>query len=330
MKRRHLIPLMTLAGMIITFFSLRTPDTDPVQMLDKYGGPQATFAGGPGSMKIHFRDQGNPNGQPIILIHGLTSSLHTWEPLVQRLGGEFRIITYDQPGHGLTGEAPDNDYSPSGLMRALDAVADASGIEHFILGGNSMGGRVAWHYALVHPERVDALVLIDAAGAPLREGEESPPTNIGFRLAGNPAGRFLLRQFLPRGQFAKSLRGLVVDDTIIDEALIDRYWELMRLPTNRHALPYVLAADHEPEMAAHLSEIRAPTLIIWGAQDKVVYPSAAETFNERIPNSEVRMYDGVGHIPMEEAPDRTADDIRRFVEGLSLEAGKAAALEAAH
>lgn len=317
MKKRFVIPLLILAGLVITFYSLRTPDTDPIAMLAKYGGPQAKFAEGPGGMKIHFRDQGNPDGLPIILLHGTSASLHTWEPLVKRLGGEFRIITYDQPAHGLTGAAPDNDYSASGMMRALDAVAKAANVDHFILGGNSMGGWVAWRYALAHPGRVDALILIDAAGAPLRAGEEPPPLNIGFRLARSAPGRFLLRNFLPRSLIEKSIRQTVANQSIVSDEMIDRYWELLRLPANRDAAPYFFTADREPEMAEHLSEITAPTLIIWGGEDKLIYPSAAETFHERIANSEAHVYDGVGHLPMEEAPDKTADDIRRFIEAHS-------------
>lgn len=315
--------LITLLGLIVAlgaaFFFLSTPDTDPAEMLAKYGGPQAKFADGPGGVRIHYRDQGNPEGTPIILLHGTSASLQTWEPLVDRLGGEFRIITYDQPAHGLTGAAPDNDYSAPGMMRALDAVADAAGVDHFILGGNSMGGWVSWRYTLAHPERVDGLILLDAAGAPLREGEEPPPLNIGFRLARSAAGRFFLRHFLPRSLVEKSIRETVANEAIVNDAMIDRYWELLRLPGNRSAAPALFTANREPEMAEHLSEITAPTLIIWGAEDKLIYASAAETFHERIANSEAHVYDGVGHLPMEEAPDKTANDIRRFLESLAPE-----------
>lgn len=317
MKKRFLIPLILLIGLAVTFFSLKTPDTDPLEMLAKYGGPQSRFAAGPNGMKIHFRDQGNPDGTPIILVHGTSASLHAWEPLVERLGGEFRIITYDQPGHGLTGEEPGDDYSAAGMMRALGAVAEAAGLEHFVLGGNSMGGWVSWRYTLAHPDRVDALILIDAAGAPLREGEEAPPLNLGFRLARSAPGRFLLRHFMPRDLIETSIRQTVVDQSLVTDAYIDRYWELLRLPANRRAAPFLFTADREPEIAGRLPEITAPTLIIWGADDRLIYASAAQTFNERITHSSVSIYDNVGHLPMEEAPDRTADDIRRFVEGLA-------------
>jgi len=317
MKKRFLIPLILVAALIGAFFLLRTPDTDPDAMLAKYGGEDAKFTVTPDGLRIHYRDEGNPDGTPIILIHGTSSSLQAFEPIAGQLGGEFRIITYDQPGHGLSSQSPDDDYSAQGMMKAVDAVAQATGVEHFVLGGNSMGGWVSWRYALAHPSRVDALILLDAAGAPLREGEEPPPLNIGFKLARTSWGRFLLRNFMPRSLIEKSIRQTVANEAIVDDAYIDRYWELLRLPSNRDAAPHLFVTDREPQFADRLSEIAAPTLIIWGADDQLIYASAAETFAERISNTETYIYENVGHLPMEEAPERTANDIRRFLEGLS-------------
>src|SRR3546814_18954829 len=92
-------------------------------MIAKYGGPNATFAAGPAGQRIHYRDQGRADGPPIILIHGANASLHKWEPLVKRLGADYRIITLALPGHGLTGPTPDPDYSAQGLMPAVDRHA---------------------------------------------------------------------------------------------------------------------------------------------------------------------------------------------------------------
>lgn len=310
--------LAVLAALALAFFLLRTPDTDPEAMTAKYGGPPSKFVENAEGLRVHYRDQGNPDGAPIILLHGSSASLHTWEPLVKRLGGDYRIITYDQPGHGLTGEHPRDDYSFAGMADALDLVTEELGLESFVLGGNSMGGWVSWRYALKAPEKVEGLILIDAGGAPLREGEEAPPLNIGFRLARNPVGRFFLKHFTPRGLIEKSIRETVSVQSIVTDAYVDQYWELLRYPGNRRASAFRFAADREPSMADHLSQIETPTLIIWGAEDNLVYPSAADTFREKMPNVvNVVVYEGVGHLPMEEAPQRTAGDIRRFMESLA-------------
>lgn len=315
MKKLFLF-ILPVAALIGVLYLLRTPDTDPTAMIAKYANGESKFMGGANGLLVHYRDQGNPDGAPIVLLHGNSASLHTWEPLVRELGDRYRIITYDQPGHGLTGPNANGDYSFAGMAEALDLVTNELGLDHFVLGGNSMGGWIAWRYALAHPEKVDALILIDAAGAPLREGEEAPPLNLGFRLIQNPAGRFLLQHFTPRGLIKKSLLETVSKKSIVTEDMVDRYWELLRYPGNRRAAAERALADREPEMFDQIGAIAAPTLILWGAEDQLIYPTAAQTFDEHMPNAEVVVYDGVGHIPMEEAPDRTAQDIDAFLSAL--------------
>ncbi len=313
------IPLVALAALA---WLLRTPDTGAAAMTAKYTSGASHFADNGAGLKVHYRDEGDPDGPAIVLLHGNSASLHTWAPLTERLGGKYRIITYSQPGHGLTGPQPRDDYSFAGMAEALDLVTEELGLDSFVLGGNSMGGWVAWRYALLHPEKVDALILLDAAGMPLREGEEEPPLNLAFKLQESAAGRWLLQQFTPRALVKKSLLQSVSVTEIVSEEMVDRYWELVRYPGNRRATSFRAMADREPEMADRVSDITAPTLIIWGAEDALIYPSAAQTFHERLPHSRVKIYEGVGHIPMEEAPDRTARDIDSFLNGVfaSMEA----------
>ena len=312
-RKRVLIPLAVLVAIIAIFLALRTSDTDRDAMIAKYGGPNAAFAAGPAGQRVHYRDQGKRDGPPIILLHGSNSSLHTWEPLVERLSKDYRIVTLDLPGHGLTGGTPDKDYSASGMAAAIDVVAAKLGLEHFILGGNSMGGWVAWRYALAHPGRVDALLLIDASGMPLRKGEKAPESNVGFRILKYPAGRWLATQITPRALVEQSLRGSVAKKGIVDDAMIDRYWELLRFPGNREATVLRARLDREPAMAARIGEIKAPTLILFGDKDRLINPSAAQSFHERIAGSEVVLLKNIGHLPMEEDPDATAAAIADFL-----------------
>ena len=312
-RKRVLIPLGVILAIVVGFLLLLTPDTDRDEMIAKYGGPNAAFVAGPAGQRIHYRDQGNRGGPAIILVHGANASLHTWEPLVKRLGASYRIVTLDLPGHGLTGATPDTDYSAEGMMDAVDVVAAKLGLDHFILGGNSMGGWVSWRYALAQPTRVDALLLIDAAGMPLRPGEKRPESNVGFRVLEYPFGRWLATRVTPRMLVEQSLRGSVEKQAIVDDAMIDRYWELLRFPGNREATVLRARMNREPAMAARVGEIKAPTLILFGDKDRIINPTAAQTFNERIAGSEVVMLPGIGHLPMEEAPDATATAIADFL-----------------
>jgi len=312
-RKRVLIPLALLVTIVVGFLLLLTPDTDRDAMIAKYSGPAGAFVAGPAGQRIHYRDQGKRGDRAIILIHGANASLHTWEPLVKRLGETYRVVTLDLPGHGLTGAIPDTDYSAQGMMDAVDVVAAKLGLDHFILGGNSMGGWVAWRYALAQPARVDALLLINAAGMPLRPGEKRPESNVGFRVLEYPFGRWLATRVTPRMLVEQSLRGSVEKQEIVDDAMIDRYWELLRFPGNRAATVLRARMDREPAMAARVGEIKAPTLILFGDKDRLINPSAAKTFNERIAGSEIVILPGIGHLPMEEAPDATANAIADFL-----------------
>lgn len=312
-RKRVLVPLGLLLAVLVTFLALRTPDTDRDAMIAKYGGSDPAFAAGPAGQRVHYRDQGRRDGPVLVLLHGSNSSLQTWGPLVERLGGDYRIVTLDLPGHGLTGGTPDKDYSASGMIAAVDVVAAKLNLDDYILGGNSMGGWVAWRYTLAHPDRVKALLLLDASGTPPRGGEKRAPSNIGFRILQYPAGRWLAGQITPRALIEQSLRGSVEKQEIVDEALIDRYWELLRFPGNREATSLRATLDREPAMANRLAEIKAPTLILFGAEDRLVNPSAAQSFQELIDGSEVVLFDGIGHLPMEEAPDATAKAIADFL-----------------
>ena len=155
-----------------------------------------------------------------------------------------------------------------------------------------MGGWVAWRYALAS-ERVDALLLLDAAGMPLRRGEKAPDSNVGFRILKYPFGRWLATQITPRALVERSLRGSVENQAIVNDAMVDRYWELLRFPGNREATVLRARRDREPAMAARVREITAPTLILFGTGDRLINASAAKTFHERIAGSVVLSTSGI-------------------------------------
>lgn len=304
-------------GAIIALFVMTaavfgyTPDTDPTAMRAKYGGPPSRFVDVGGGLVMHVRDQGKRDGPVLVLLHGSNASLHTWEPWVGRLGGKYRIITLDQIGHGLTGPNPTDKYDSAAFTETLDALVTKLGLTRFALAGNSMGGGVAWHYALAHPEKVEKLILVDAAG-PLQDPDRKLP--IGFRLLRTPGINRTVEWFSPRAVFATSLHQTVANQAIVTEAMIDRYWELNRYPGNRRATRIrSQTADRNAPESANLRNIKAPTLILWGARDTLIPVSGAGWFAARIPGARSIVYPGIGHIPMEEAADRSARDVDAFL-----------------
>lgn len=319
MRKIALLLGFVTAAIVITFFVFRTPDSDAAAMRAKYGGPDLTFAKTKDGMSVHYRDQGCRDCPAIILVHGSNASLQTFELLIEILSDRYRLISYDQPGHGLTGPHPRDDYSAQGMFDAVSAVIDATGVEQFAIAGNSMGGWVAWRYALANPEQLSALILMNSSGAPPPPDAEKPRLYLGARIMRNSAGRFLAQHITPRSVFERSLLDNVADDSAVTAELVDRYWELLRYPGNRRAAGLRVVADREPHYGRRLGEISLPTLILWGEQDQVTLPRDAKTFAEMIPNAQLQIFENVGHLTMEEAPQLTATAINTFLENTSDE-----------
>ncbi len=295
------------------FFYLKTPDSDPETVRKKYTNQYSKFADNGKGLKVHYRDQGNPDGPPLMLIHGSSASLHTFEPMVTHLKDKYRIISLTLPGHGLTGPHPKDDYSSSGYHEAIDLVSKELNLTNFAITGNSLGGWLSWRYTLKNPDKINALILLNAAGMPLRKGETRPPSNLAFKLARYSAGRFLLQNITPRSLVEKSLLQTVTVKESVTEEVIERYYNLVRLPGNRSAASLRRQARIETGYADKFGTIKAPTLIIWGKDDQLIYASAAQSFKDRKPDARVIIYENVGHIPMEEVPARTAKDIDTFL-----------------
>lgn len=301
------------AFLAVAVIFLRTPDSDCAAMHAKYGGSLVRFGETADGMSVHYRDQGCRDCPVIILVHGSNASMQAYEPLVEILQERYRLISYDQPGHGLTGPHPRDDYSAQGMFEALEAVIDATGVERFAIAGNSMGGWLAWRYGLAKPAKITGLVLMNASGAPKAPGAEEPRLYLGARIMRYSIGRFLARHFTPRSVVKQSLLDNVVDNAIVTASMVDRYWELLRYPGNRRASGLRAIVDREPHFGRRLSEVALPTLILWGAQDAVTPPYDALTFDEMMPNSRLAIFDDVGHLTMEEAPARTAMLIDEFL-----------------
>jgi len=290
----------------------------------KYANAQSRFLDIASGARIHYRDEGNKSGNPLVLVHGSNASLHTWEPWVKRLGDEFRVITLDLPGHGLTGRVPGDDYSPAAFVGAINAVVDHLDVAEFTLGGNSMGGGATWEYALVYPEKVNAMILIDSAGPPQwwRERDQSVEEDdsgrpIAFTLLAKPWFRAIARYMDPYRLTAQGVRVAYNNAPMVDQALIDRYYELsIREGTRDATMARFASYSFDNEETIDLSVLQQPTLIMWGVEDGLIPVSVADKFEVTLPNTQKVIYEGVGHIPMEEYPDVSAADVRSFLKAL--------------
>jgi pimeloyl-ACP methyl ester carboxylesterase len=303
-----LILVVAIGGALIYF---HTPDTDPAAMRAKYGAPPSQFVALAGGQTVHLRDTGPRDAPVLMLIHGSNASLQTWEPWADRLGQRYRIVRFDLPGHGLTGPSPAHQYSSAAFADIVEQVRAKLGIDKMVLAGNSMGGGVAWHYALMYPEHLSGLILVDAAGQP-DPGDRNPP--LAFRIARLPVLRNLAAMITPRNLLEDTLKQAFYDQRLVTPAMIDRYWELLRYPGNREATIERFSLPSEPGSPARLHVIKTPTLILWGANDNLIPVVSAHWFADNIPGSQLIIYPKTGHAPMEERADQSAADVYRFVE----------------
>ena len=307
MSKLRTIGLALLAVVVAGGAALYRPDLPVESLKPKYAPPPSRFVRVEG-MDVHYRDEG-PRGAPtVVLLHGMGASLHTWDGWTRALEDSLRVVRLDLPGYGLTGPFPQGDYSNAAYVRFLDAFLTAVDVPRASLAGNSMGGEIAWRYTVAHPPRVEKLILVDAAGYPYGEIPGF------FKLLGTPGLAPLLTKLSPRWMYANNLTQVYADDAKVTDALVDRYYDLTRREGNRGAfLKRSLIQDTTP--FAEIRAIRAPTLVQWGAEDLWIPKAVADTFRVYIPGARVVMYDSVGHLPMEEIPERSAADARRFLLG---------------
>jgi pimeloyl-ACP methyl ester carboxylesterase len=312
--------LLALIGVLmVAFLFFRTPDTDAAEMRAKYGGPPSQFVAIGDGVTVHLRDEGPKDAPAIVLLHGSNADLHTWEPWVQALKGQYRVIRFDQVGHGLTGPDPKQDYSRDNYVADILEVADKLGLKQFVLGGNSMGGKHALAFAVKHPQRLTGLVLVDGSGGPMLkldkkdDAASSSSGNIGFTIARMPGVNLLVEQVTPRRLIAQSLEQSVSVKSVASEAAVDRYWELLRYPGNRRATLKRFGYPYDPLTEAEIAAVTTPTLILWGEEDRLIPVEAGQWLAKTMPNNALVIYPKIGHLPHEEAVEATLGDLQPWL-----------------
>jgi len=263
-----------------------------------------------GGLKVHYRDEGPRDDLlPIVLLHGTSASLHTWEGWSAVLRNTRRVVSFDMPGFGLTGPNASGDYSDAMYVRFVLAMLDALKLQRVVLGGNSLGGAIAWETAVAAPDRVLQLILVDAAGYAF----VPKVVPLGFRIAMSPALSALTDRVLPRSAVEDSVRSVYGHPERITPELVDRYAAITRREGNRRALGQRMAQIDRGENAASVATLKLPTLILWGGQDRLIPPENAARFGRDIKGSTVVMFDDLGHVPQEEDPQRTVAAVQRFL-----------------
>ena len=285
-------------------------DQSPEEVYKKYAlaSSQQIAIGG---VQLHYSDEGNRlDSTPLLLIHGTSSSLRTWDGVTAQLKNQYRIIRFDLPGFGLTGPNPNHDYSTRYYNEVIDSLLKALQISRVIIVGNSLGGAIATQYAIYQPGKVRGLVLVDAAGLPPAKKTTGA---IGFKLAQMPVINQLLTKITPRVLVKKSLEDAYGDVGKVTDSLTTQYFDMLTREGNRKALVDRMRQGWQLTDGNFLTKVEAPTLIVWGSKDRLIPVENAALFEQKIKNSQVHIWDNLGHVPMEEDPIEFSDILKKWL-----------------
>ena len=279
----------------------------------KYGQAPSKFISILNGVNLHFRDEGDTNSPVVILVHGHTEDLHTWNNMAKKLVEKFRVIRFDLRRHGLTGPAPDNEYRLESYVSDLSMLIQHLGVDNFVLVGHSMGGRISLKYAIENPESVNGLVLISASGAPPKEKTAKP---MALRLMKNSLGRALIRRMWSRKMAKSSLEDMVFDSSVITDEEIDRMWDFSRYPGSMDAMFKEFSEIWNDFESTEINEFSKSTLLIWGEEDTICPMAMGEWYDSELPDSSLIRLQNIGHNPQLECPDKCLDEITSWMNSL--------------
>ena len=282
------------------------PSADPAKInLDTFDAMKKTVQL-PDGETLAYLTMGDPNGTPVVLIHGYTDNARDWVPLVPYLSKGFRLILVDLRGHGRSSK-PDCCYALPDFAYDVVLLLDSLGIRRADIVGHSLGSIIAQIYAETWPERTDKVVLISSTGGP---PPGAPPKKPKFDFAAQI--RQLHEPLDPDSPFMVSWWD---SPTPVDPDFIRR----QRIDSAAIPLRVWLAVLDQglgdvAGLQRTLPRLKAPTLLIWGSDDPIMEPEVRGTLRQALPHAQVKIFQGLGHNPFWEDPRGCAAVINRFLE----------------
>ncbi|MCP2679713.1 alpha/beta hydrolase [Maricaulaceae bacterium NA33B04] len=304
MLQRILGALILVIVVLVAVFAflMQKPDLDEVRA--EWMTPDDRLVNAAG-MQWRVRETGPEDAAAIVLIHGFSHSLEVFEAVSVELDSEYRVIRFDLPGHALTGPREDAAYSVDDTLAQMTTLLDEIAPDTFAIGGNSLGGLLAWGYAAANPERVTDLVLISPGGYPnLGVGDEPAPV---------PAQVSLYLTTAPQAGVQAATAALYADPSRLSEADVERIGALMRIDGVGEALVQRIEQFTLPDPNPTLRTIEADTLVIWGARDVMISPLHGPRFAAAIPNAELLLISDAGHMAQSETPGQVSQAVRALL-----------------
>ncbi len=271
-----------------------TPDRQRPVLEAEYARSPSVFLDLLG-VRLHVRDTGPRVAPAVIFLHGFGASLQTWEDWARDLESDHRVIRYDLPGFGLTGADPSGDYTDARSIAVLLALMDRLGVTRASVVGNSMGGRIAWTFAALHPERTDKLVLVSPDGFASAGLEYGVAPKVPLMMRALP---YVLPSFMLRASLAPAY----ANADVVTDALFTRYRDMMLAPGVRGAIVRRMGQQVLVNPVPLLKRIEAPTLLMWGEQDGMIPFANSADYLRALPHGTLAALPGIGHLPQEESP----------------------------
>jgi hypothetical protein len=306
LKALKIIAFTFISLILLAALYLWTPDKSKAELEKTYGSPQTAYVSALG-VQLHYQDTGpSKNATPILFLHGFGASLQTWDTWAQALSEDHRVISVDLPGFGLTGEDPSGIYTDQRSVEVLEAFLKRLQIPKVVLVGNSMGGKLAWQFAARYPNQVSKLVLIST------DGYASPGMEYGKKPE-IPAIAELYRYFFSKEFLAMNLEPAYANPNTLNDALVNRYYDLMLAPGVRGAILARMQQTVLQDPVPSLASIQVPTLLIWGEKDAFIPISNSNEYLKVMPNAKRVSLPNIGHLPQEEQPSIGLQVLKEFL-----------------
>lgn len=258
--------------------------------------------------KMVYAENSNVAGEPLLLIHGFGGNKDNFTRIARQLEG-YHLVIPDLLGFGASSKPMSADYRSEAQAVRLHELLQAKGLAANIhVGGNSMGGAISVAYAALYPKEVKSLWLVDSAGfwsAGIHEALASATLENNPLLINSNEDFYKMYDFVmyKPPYLPKSVKAVFAQERIANKELHAKILEQ-------------IVTDNVEERAKIIAQYKIPTLVVWGEKDQIIKPETVKLIKEIIPQSEVIMMPEVGHVPMVEALDKTADDYKAFREKL--------------
>lgn len=282
-----------------------TPDLSRERLLQSYARAGTAHLV-VGAQPYFIQDTGPRDAPTLVLLHGFGASLQTWDAWSQALETQWRVVRIDVPAFGLTGPAVNNDYSDEADVARLLALLDHLGLQQVALGGHSMGGRIAWNFAVAHPERVSHLILVSPDGFPDPNSTSENTYKVSPLLG-------LMQFSLPAWALKMGVAPAYGDDSLLTPQVMRRYQDMLRAPGVRSAVIERMRQSRNINPVPLLQSLKMPVLLVWGEKDAFIPISNAQDYLKAIPQATLVSVPRAGHVVHEEAPMASVQAVKAFL-----------------